>query len=406
MKLKQKIQFIIILKISVFLILGGFSFLPLVNSVYAAASQDQLNSLIKQKSQITSDINSKTKQAQAKSAQVTDLKKTITNLDNDISVAQSKIQSLNNQINQTESDINQTNLEIDQKQKELDDQKNKQNDAICLLYQSASRSTLESVIDSKSLSESIDRNQYIEALEIKIESTIETINKLKQDLENKRNDLNSKKNELSNLKSQQEAYKIGLDSQKNQKKIVLVDTQTQQKQLQDQIAQAQKMSSQVEAQIASIQANLSKNSSSGSRTVMARDRGTSSVGFQWPIDYNYISAYYGDRTPFQAFHTGIDLVNIPGTPVHAAASGTVITSTDMKTNSQYYGYGKYVVIGHNARYSSLYGHFMAVTVSTGDEVKAGDVIGYLGNTGWSTGPHLHLEIWEYGNRNNPLTFLP
>ena len=100
------------------------------------------------------------------------------------------------------------------------------------------------------------------------------------------------------------------------------------------------------------------------------------------------------------------MVNVPGTPVYAASSGTVISVASMTSNGRYYGYGNYIVVGHNAKYSSLYAHLLGFNVSVGDEVKAGDVIGYSGNTGWSTGPHLHFEVWDYGQRRNPLEYLP
>jgi len=101
------------------------------------------------------------------------------------------------------------------------------------------------------------------------------------------------------------------------------------------------------------------------------------------------------------------LTNILGTPIHAAASGTVITATAQRnSDGSYIGYGNYVVIAHNARYSSLYGHMIYSVVSAGQEVKAGDVIGYLGSTGWSTGPHLHFEVWDYGVRQNSISYLP
>jgi murein DD-endopeptidase MepM/ murein hydrolase activator NlpD len=140
----------------------------------------------------------------------------------------------------------------------------------------------------------------------------------------------------------------------------------------------------------------------------AKDRGTSSVGFQWPTDYKYISTYFGGSTPFQpgGGHGGLDLANASGTPIYAASDGTVTAEKRMMINGSYYAYGQYIVIGHNARWSTLYGHLQSFAVSEGQEVKRGQVIGYMGSTGWSTGPHLHFEIWDYSSRVNPLSYLP
>lgn len=401
--LNTKIKSYIFLKIiTLFLVLGLF-LIPI--SIVNGATSSDLNNLLNQKSKLSSDINTKQKQAEEKKKQADALNTALKTINDNISISQNKINDLQSQIDQTERDINDTQKQIIDKQNQLDQEKSKQNETIRLMYEQNQQNTLYLIIGSKTLSEAIDKVQYFETLENKIEKTMEEISKLKKDLETKSNDLNNKKSNLASMKSEQEAYKQGLVQQQNEKKVVLSDVNSQKKQLDAQVTEAKKMSSQVEAQIAQIQAQLSSNNSS--RTVMARDRGTSAVGFSWPIDYKYISAYYGDQTPFQQFHTGIDLVNILGTPVHATAPGTVITSAGMKSASGgYYGYGNYVVIGHNARFSSLYGHLMYFTVSAGDEVKAGDIIGYLGNTGWSTGPHLHLEIWDYGVRKNPISYLP
>lgn len=385
------------------LFLMPFSYSSLMNNLAYGATSSNLNNLLDQKSKLNSDINTKTKQVDQKKKQSTELTAAIKTIDKNISTTESKIQDLQNQIDQTQKDIEETEQQIVQKEQELSNEKAKKNETIRLMYEQNQQNTLYLIIGSKTLSEAIDKVQYFESLENKIGKTIQEINRLKKDLEEKRANLNQKKIDLMKLKNEQEAYKTGLNQQQKEKEIVLSDVNAQKKQLENQIAEAKKLTNQVEAQIAKIQAEMK---SSSKRTVMARDRGTSAVGFQWPINYNYLSAYYGDRTPFQTFHTGLDLVNMLGTPVYAAAAGTVIISTDMMTDGHYYGYGKYVVIEHNAKYSSLYGHLMVYNVSAGQEVKTGDVIGYLGNTGWSTGPHLHFEVWEFGQRQNPLNYLP
>ena len=260
------------------------------------------------------------------------------------------------------------------------------------------------MIGSNTLSDLVDHSQYLESLENRIEATIEEISRLKSELEAEKADLESKKKDLSNLQEQQEAYKYGLDSQKNQKNKLMADAKSQKRTLDQQIEEAKKLNTQVEAQINALAA-----ASRGSgRTVIARDRGTSAVGFMWPMDYKYISQGFGVPWNFNpnVAHTGLDLVNVSGTPIYAAADGTITTVADMVYDGHYYGYGKYIVIGHNARYSSLYGHLIGFAVSVGNEVKKGDIIGYEGSTGWSTGPHLHFEIWENWVRNNPLNYLP
>lgn len=390
--LKSKVKVI-----TITIVVFGISFFSL-NTSWAA----NLSDLQKQQSEINKGITDKTQQSKTKSQEIQQTSDAITTLDNDIGEIEAKIRETEGKISQAENDINAKQDEINSKQQELAKELENQKEAIRVMYESAHNNTLEMIIGSNTLSELINHSSYLESLENKIETTIEEINRIKAELEKQKQELENKKNELDQLQEQQQAYKYGLDQQKSQKNKLLADAQSQKKDLDSQIAEAKKLNSQVEAQINAIFASMK----SDSRTVTARDRGTSAVGFMWPMDYKYISAYYGESTPFQSAHSGIDLANIEGTPVYAAADGTVTAVADMMVDGHYYGYGKYIIIGHNARFSSLYGHLMGFATSVGAEVKKGDIIGYEGSTGWSTGPHLHFEIRENGSPTNPINYLP
>ncbi|MEM0979139.1 MAG: M23 family metallopeptidase [Cyanobacteria bacterium P01_H01_bin.58] len=98
-------------------------------------------------------------------------------------------------------------------------------------------------------------------------------------------------------------------------------------------------------------------------------------------------------------HSGIDFRGSIGTPIQATAEGVVTTAKYAG------GYGKYVVIDHGYDHSTLYAHLSAINVEVGDRVKRGDIIGELGNTGRSTGPHLHYEIRREGTAIDPRQYL-
>lgn len=100
--------------------------------------------------------------------------------------------------------------------------------------------------------------------------------------------------------------------------------------------------------------------------------------------------------PTKRFHSGVDLAVSTGTPVHAAATGVV------RVIASPVGFGLHVIIDHGAGLQSLYGHLSEVLVANGDSVSAGDVIGQVGSTGNSTGPHLHFEIDRDGISEDPL----
>ncbi len=99
------------------------------------------------------------------------------------------------------------------------------------------------------------------------------------------------------------------------------------------------------------------------------------------------------------FHYGIDIANQAGTPVYSTATGTVVT-TDFDT-----GYGKRIVINHGNGYTTLYAHLYSFMVRVGDTVGKGQIIGLMGSSGISTGPHLHYEVLNSSGKVNPTAYL-
>ncbi len=132
----------------------------------------------------------------------------------------------------------------------------------------------------------------------------------------------------------------------------------------------------------------------------------SSDGFRWPLDskYTYITTYFGYDAWRGGNHRGIDVGNagIGGANIYAAQSGTVILAyNDSGWNG---GYGNYVIIDHGGGLSTLYAHCYSTTVVAGQTVSKGDIIGYVGTTGWSTGNHLHFETRVNGTAVDPFSY--
>lgn len=124
--------------------------------------------------------------------------------------------------------------------------------------------------------------------------------------------------------------------------------------------------------------------------------------YQWPATSTYITSKYGNRVhPIfgtTKFHSGVDVGAGAGTNVTAADGGTVSVATYSSS------YGNYVMIYHSDGTSTLYAHMSALAVSQGDTVNKGDVLGYVGDTGWANGPHLHFEIRVGGSTVDPLGY--
>ena len=118
----------------------------------------------------------------------------------------------------------------------------------------------------------------------------------------------------------------------------------------------------------------------------------------WPT-WGTITSLFNERR-YGHWHKGLDIGNNNGTPINASASGVVIFS------GWHGSYGRKIVIYHGFGYSTVYAHLYRLSVSVGDEVEKGEIIGTMGSTGKSSGPHLHYEVLVDGVPNNPQNFLP
>ncbi|MCJ7472607.1 MAG: peptidoglycan DD-metalloendopeptidase family protein [Actinobacteria bacterium] len=118
----------------------------------------------------------------------------------------------------------------------------------------------------------------------------------------------------------------------------------------------------------------------------------------WPT-WGTSTGWFNERR-YGHYHKGFDIGNNTGTPISATASGVVIYA------GWHGSYGRKIVIYHGFGYSTVYAHLYKMNVEVGDEVEKGEVIATMGNTGNSTGPHLHYEVLVDGVPNNPQNFLP
>ena len=120
----------------------------------------------------------------------------------------------------------------------------------------------------------------------------------------------------------------------------------------------------------------------------------------WPVQGARVSQNVGPRRHpvfgYRSCHTGMDLAAGTGTPIAAAATGIVTAVTTLRA------YGRVIVIAHNGGLSTMYAHLSRFNVSVGQGVAVGDTIGFVGSSGWSTGPHLHFEVHVNGTPFNPL----
>lgn len=218
----------------------------------------------------------------------------------------------------------------------------------------------------------------------------------------------------------QQALLAGVQ-QTNQTK--LSQAQQQQATAQQQIAQAERDQAAATQLIQQLQAAAARaaaaeqareaaaqRSASGQTTAAVPAVSNGSIRFIWPVQGTITQGYGPSPFSFEPpghgyahFHTGIDIADPIGTPIRAAAAGVVIHVGAF--DGWNWGYGNNIIIVHNSTFSTLYAHMRSYAVSQNQYVQQGQVIGYIGMTGNTTGPHVHFEIRVNGNTVNPSAYL-
>ena len=207
-----------------------------------------------------------------------------------------------------------------------------------------------------------------------------------------------------------------LEAQRAEADVLLLQLAAEEEQLSEEFAANDAAEAELREQIMAAQAEYEKALSAEEAARLAEQNknnvagggssGTvtpSTSGFVNPLNYMTVTCPYGWRIhPIwgdRRFHSGVDLAASQGDPIYAIAAGTVTVATYGEAN------GYYVSISHGNGYGSVYAHMTNYIVSVGDYVSQGQVIGYVGSTGWSTGPHLHFEIHVNGSTVNPMEYV-
>jgi murein DD-endopeptidase MepM/ murein hydrolase activator NlpD len=359
-------------------------------------------------------------------------------LDEKIAVTREKISSLND-------DIKEKQDAYDKGLSEVEDQFDALANRLRILYMSGNATDLEIIFGAKDFSDLIDKMELVKSLANSDKELISEIQTKLDELSTKKKSLEADKKDLetqqASLKSDQDEFnKLISDNDEILKNLYASNSEAQ-----NSLESAALQSDEIEAKISQYYAaqkaaaehaaqasqsssssgsssSSSSSSSSGSSSSGSSSSGSSSVivpsgsGFAWPTPgfVSRSSEWFEDREVYN--HGGIDIAGagIMGTPVVAAADGTVVATNSSCTHNwgKSYscgcggGYGNYVMISHAGGKMTVYGHLTSLTVSSGQTVSRGQVIGYVGSTGNSTGPHLHYECRLNGVRYNPMSEYP
>mgnify|MGYP002517968249 FL=1 len=382
---------------------------------------DKLSQSINQHKKELSDA--KKKESAAKELE-SELKERVSVIQDQISVLSGQIASVQNSIGQKEQEISaketeiaNKQVEIENKQEEIDtqwDDFKKHMAAMQELRDGGSVAMLSAVND---LYELLTFNEVMQDISIKDTEIMDNMKAAKQDLENDKTELESQKADLVSQRADLQSQKSDLDTQNSQMKSKQSELNSSISAAQMTAAEAQKAQQAAQAAIESDEMNYEAVKKQIQKLIAAAAASKpqlSFTGFSCPLkSYTRISSEYGWRknpvSGVNKLHAGIDMAAPAGTPIYAAASGYVQVAGWSSG-----GYGNYVIIYHGKMsdgntYSTLYGHMKSVATSAGKYVNQGDLIGYVGSTGNSTGNHLHLEVWKGGskaNAVNPRGYIP
>ena len=356
--------------------------------IYAVSVVDEIKKEIELRAQEIKDLAATIKKYQKDLEAVGKQENT---LQNQINRMNKEIAILNLNIKKTQTQIIETGLKIDElknqvyvKEDEIESRKEKLAHIILLMSQSESGNLLSLAFSTKNLSDFFSQQESLANLQRDVKVSLDELKTFKSVLENFKKDKETQQAELKNLNEELGNQWQITNEQKTEKDSLLKDTRNKEKEYQRIINELNRKRQDVESEINALEERL--------RQAIDKSKISISKGIlRWPLEGRF-SQGYGKPNWNAAydFPNGIDIAAPIGTPIKAALGGKIIGVGD---NGRY-SYGKWIAIEHgNFSIVTLYGHLSLQKVSVGQEVKTGDIIGYVGSTGYSTGPHLHFTIF-------------
>ena len=372
--------------------------------------QNRLDKLSQSINQHKKELSDAKKKEQAAKALEGELKEKVGVIQDQITVLSSQIATVQNSIGEKEQQITQKEAEITQKEAEIQDQWSDFKQHMAAMQELRDGGSIAMLSAVNDLYELLTFNEVMQDISIKDTEIMDNMKNAKAALEADKSQLESQRAELKSKKAD-------LDAQNSQMKAKQSELNSSISAAQLSAAEAQAAQKTAQAAIESDEMNYQAVKKEIQKLIAAAAASKpqlSFTGFICPLkSYSRVSSEYGWRknpvSGVNKLHAGTDFAAPGGTPIYAAASGYVQVAGWSSG-----GYGNYVIIYHGKMsdgnsYTTLYGHMRSVATSAGKYVQQGELIGYVGSTGNSTGNHLHLEVWKGGskaNAVNPRNYIP
>ena len=349
-------------------------------------------------------------------------------LDEEISVVRSEIEVISSKISLLDAQIAEKEQMIETANQDIEKNYKKLRQRLKSIYIAGETSNLEIVLGAKNFSDFLDKAEIIQRVSEHDNTLINNLQKQVEEVKKSKQIIEDDKAQISNEKTLLDEKRENLQSLSHDIEQVIAELEQEEVNVKNKIdendEETQKINNEIEAyyqeQARLEQARLERerlererlererqnniiNNENNNDSPSPSDINTPvSSNYAWPVPgFTYISSDYYDSVGRSGMHKAIDIAGsgIYGANVVAAAGGTVIFCCQDGYGG---GYGNYVVIDHGNGKSTLYAHMSAVAVSCGQYVAKGQTVGYVGNTGYSTGPHLHFETRLNGIKYNPM----
>ena len=366
-----------------------------------AANKSQLE-------QESSELDEKIQQTEKELSHVEDnltgIMADIRELTSEISEYENEIYNLNLQISDLEDRISQAEANLKQAEVDYAEQKKNLENRLVALYEMGETTYLDVLLSSASITDFISKYYIVSEIAEYDNNLLNQIEKNKNSIQQAKITLENSKAEIETLKKNKQKTVNALKASQATKQEYVNELSSEQKALQEKLDQFEKDKQDIQRELADL---ARKEESSGGTTIIQGS--PSQYGYIFPVAGLGLSHINNKNYPSYSGHTGVDVnINVIGKKVVAVKAGTVVTSKALRnSNGSYRSYGEYVVINHHDGTMTLYAHMLSGsrTVVEGQKVSQGQVIGTVGSTGNSTGPHLHFEVRKNGYCVNPLPYL-
>jgi murein DD-endopeptidase MepM/ murein hydrolase activator NlpD len=362
-------------------------FMTIILPVYADEITDKQQKL----EDVSKQINAQNQKLNTVKKKEKTIMGQVQSLEQNMQQTQTDIKTLSDRVDYLQSNLGVTKDEIKISEAELEKQNEILNQRLVFMYEEGDVSYLEVLLSSTDMKDFLTRYDLLNRILQQDQNLIKSVQEKKQNLVLKKTSLETQKQELEVNKQSQQEKQQQLNAQIGDKKVILSSVEKEKNTYQQALNEMKQNSEQLQAMISQIE-------SKGNPSKVGTGK------FTWPTPgYTTITDDYGMRLhpilKVYEMHTGMDIGAPAGVSIHAADSGTVIFSGWMGA------YGQAIVIDHGNGISTLYGHQSTLLVSKGTAVSKGQVIGKVGSTGWSTGPHLHFEVRVNGKPVNPHAYV-